>query len=97
MLSEPAKGLALIIASIFLLQLSLDLMQDHDDAEKEFQRECDPGYRALIGNMSSIDSELCSELDRQRSRQAIEFITSLAFFVITGLVGTVMVLPSNEN
>ena len=95
--SDTVKGFALVLCSILLLPLSLDLMQDHDDVETEYERECDLQYRALIGNVSTPDWGLCSELNEDRSRKATLFMASLGLFVITGLVGTAMVLPSNEN
>jgi len=95
--SDKVKGFALLACSILLLPISLDLMQVHDDVEREYERECDLQYRALIGNVSTPDWGLCTELDEDRSRKAAMFMTSLGFFVLTGLVGTVMVLPSNEN
>ncbi len=95
--SDIVKGFALVLCSILLLPLSLDLMQDHDDVETEYERECDLQYRALTGNASSPDWGLCSELNEDRSRKATLFMASLGLFVLTGLVGTVMVLPSNEN
>jgi len=95
--SDKVKGFALLACSILLLPISLDLMQVHDDVEREYERECDLQYRALIGNVSTPDWGLCTELDEDRSRKAALFMTSLGFFVLTGLVGTVMVLPSNEN
>ncbi len=97
MASDKVKGFALLACSILLLPISLDLMQVHDDVEREYERECDLQYRALIGNVSTPDWGLCTELDEDRSRKAAMFMTSLGFFVLTGLVGTVMVLPSNEN
>lgn len=95
--SDTVKGFALVLCSILLLPLSLDLMQDHDDVETEYERECDLQYRALIGNVSTPDWGLCSELNEDRSRKATLFMASLGLFVLTGLVGTAMVLPSNEN
>jgi len=97
LLSDPTKGFALIACSIVLLSFSLELMQNHDDAEREYERECDPQYRAMNGNVSTPDWGLCSELDDIRSRKATSFMTSLAAFVLTGLMGTVMLLPGDEN
>lgn len=97
MLSDMVKGFALVSCSILLLPLSLDLMQDHDDVESEYERECDLQYRALIGNVSTPDWDYCRELDADRSRKATLFMTSLGLFVLTGLVGTAMVFPSNED
>jgi len=95
--SDITKGFALIACSIFLLPLSLELMQDHDDVEREYERECDLQYRALVNNVSTPDWVLCNQLDDDRSRKAALFMTALLMFVLTGLIGTVMVLPSNEN
>ena len=97
MLSDSVKGFALVAISVFLLPLSLDLMQGHDDVEREYEKECDLQYRALIGNVSTPDWGLCSELDETRSRKATSFMVSLAAFVLSGLIGTVMLLPGDEN
>ncbi len=95
--SDSTKGFALIAFSIVLLSFSLELMQNHDDAETEYEKECDLQYRAMNGNVSSPDWGLCSELDEARSRKATSFMASLAAFVLTGLMGTVMLLPGDEN
>jgi len=95
--SDSTKGFALIACSIVLLSFSLELMQNHDDAETEYEKECDLQYRAMNGNVSSPDWGLCSELDEARSRKATSFMASLAAFVLTGLMGTVMLLPGDEN
>ena len=97
MLSDSVKGFALVAISVLLLPLSSDLMQDHDDVEREYEKECDLQYRALIGNVSTPDWGLCSELDEDRSRKAALFMTSVVAFVLTGLIGTALLLPSNEN
>ena len=97
MLSNPIKGFALIVCSIVLLSFSLELMQNIDDAEREYERECDPQYRALKGNLSTPDWGLCSELDETRSRKATSFMVSLAAFVLSGLIGTAILLPGDEN
>ena len=72
-------------------------MQNHDDAEREYDRECDLQYRAMNGNVSTPDWGLCSELDDIRSRKVTSFMASLAAFVLSGLMGTVMLLPGDEN
>jgi len=95
--SDSTKGFALIACAIVLLSLSLELMQNHDDADREYERECDLQYRALNGNVSTPDWAVCSELEDTRSRKAISFMASLAAFVISGLMGTVMLLPGDEN
>ena len=95
--SDSIKGFALICCSIVLLSFSLELMQNHDDAEREYERECDLQYRAMNGNVSTPDWDLCSELDEARSRKATSFMGALAAFVLTGLSGTVMLLPGDED
>jgi len=95
--SDSTKGFALIACSIVLLSFSLQLMQNHDDAETEYEKECDLQYRAMNGNVSTPDWGLCSELDEARTRKATSFMASLAAFVLTGLMGTVMLLPGDEN
>ena len=95
--SDSTKGFALIACSIVLLSFSLELMQNHDDAERVNESECDLQYRAMNGNVSTPDWGLCSELDDIRSRKATSFMASLAAFVLSGLMGTVMLLPGDEN
>ena len=95
--SDSIKGFALIALSIVLLSFSLELMQNHDDAEREYERECDLQYRALNGNVSTPDWGLCSELDETRSRKPTAFMGALSAFVLSGLMGTVMILPGDEN
>ncbi len=95
--SDSTKGFALIACSIVLLSFSLELMQNHDDAETEYEKECDLQYRSMNGNVSTPDWGLCSELDEARTRKATSFMASLAAFVLTGLMGTVMLLPGDEN
>jgi len=97
LIPDSIKGFALVACSVLLLPLTLDLMQDHDDVEREYEEECDLQYRALVGNVSTPDWALCSELDDARSTRAAWFMTSLAAFVLTGLIGTAMLLPGNEN
>ena len=36
--SETIKGLALVVCSFLLFPVSLDLMQDHDDAMNDYDR-----------------------------------------------------------
>ncbi len=95
--SDSTKGFALIACSIVLLSFSLELMQNHDDAEREYDRECDLQYRAMNGNFSTPDSGLCSELDDIRSRKATSFMGALAAFVLTGLIGTTLILPGSKE
>ena len=97
MLSDSVKGFSLVACSILLLSLSLDSMQDIDDVENEFERECDPMFRSLIGNYSAIDAETCDQLDKERSRKLAVFSATLATFVITGLIGAAMLLPSTRD
>ena len=72
-------------------------MQNHDDAESEYERECDLQYRALNGNVSTPNWGLCIELDENRSRKATSFMVSLAAFVLSGLIGTTLILPGSEE
>ena len=95
--SDSTKGFALIACSIVLLSLSLELMQNHDDAEREYESECALQHRAMDNNFSTPDWGRCSELDDTRSRKATSFMVSLAAFVLSGLMGTVMLLPGDEN
>ena len=95
--SETIKGLALVVCSFLLFPVSLDLMQDHDDAMNDYDRECDPTYRALTGNSSAPDQALCNSLEKAITKKARVFMAGLAAFILTGLVGLAMVLPANES
>ena len=95
-MSDSMKGLALIACSMVLLPASLELMQDQDDVEREYETECDLQYRSLTGNYSTPDADLCSELNDERSTKATMFMLSLAAFVVTGLVGLVLLLPGED-
>ena len=97
LLSESTQGFALVACSVLLLSLSLGLMQDQDDTERDYEKECDPAFRALIGNFSTPDSERCSELEAARASGAARFMISVGAFILTGLIGTAMLLPTNEN
>ena len=97
--SDALKGFALVACSLVLFPVSLDLMQEWDDVEREYERECDPQYRALMGNLSSPDKALCDQLAYDRPKALIAFAGSLTLFVVTGLVGLIMIMPdfNSEN
>ncbi len=97
LLSESTQGFALVSCSVLILPLSLGLMQALDETERDYETECDPTYRALVGNVSTPDSERCSELETARASGAARFMTSVGAFILTGLIGTAMLLPTNEN
>ena len=97
MLSESTQGFALVACSVLLLPLSLGLMQALDETERDYEKECDLTYRALVGNVSTPEPERCSELDAARASGAARFMTSVGAFILTGLIGTAMLLPTNEN
>ena len=87
-------GLVLIGCALLLFPLMMDLMQEHDDAVREHQRECDMGYRLLVLNtVQSPDPVLCEELEGEKARKITYFLGSMGLFVVTGVGGLVMVLP----
>ena len=96
-LTDFNKGIALIVVAVIMTSTALDLMVTHDEAEKEYERECDLQYRSLIGNTSTPDAELCSELDVNRSRLATKFFGALALSTVVSLTGVVMLFPSEEG
>ena len=72
----------------------MNLMQEHDDAVKEHERECDMEYRLLVLNtIESPDPVLCEELEGEKARKITYFLGSMGLFVVTGVGGLVMVLP----
>ena len=54
--NDARNGIFLIALSLFLLPVMMDLMQHHDDASDEYERECDVNYRILVlDNNDPID------------------------------------------
>ena len=91
-------GFILIGCSILLFPMMMDLMQEHDDAVREHERECDMDYRLLVLDIHDPpDSALCNELEEEKSHRVSYFLGSLALFVLTGLGGLVMVLPYEDS
>jgi hypothetical protein len=87
-------GLVLIGCALLLFPLMMNLMQEHDDAVKEHERECDMEYRLLVLNtIESPDPVLCEELEGEKARKITYFLGSMGLFVVTGVGGLVMVLP----
>lgn len=87
-------GLVLIGCALLLFPLTMNLMQEHDDAVKEHERECDMEYRLLVLNtIESPDPVLCEELEGEKARKITYFLGSMGLFVVTGVGGLVMVLP----
>ena len=87
-------GFVLIGCALLLFPMTMDLMQKHDDAVKEHERECDMEYRLLVLNtIESPDPVLCEELEGEKARKITYFLGSMGLFVVTGVGGLVMVLP----
>ena len=87
-------GFVLIGCALLLFPLMMDLMQEHDDAVKEHERECDMEYRLLVLNtIESPDPVLCGELEDEKARKTTYFLGSVGLFVVSGVGGLVMVLP----
>ena len=42
------KGLVLIALAVVMFPVMMDMMQQHDDAVREHERECDMEYRLLV-------------------------------------------------
>ena len=91
-------GFVLIGCSILLFPMMMDLMQEHDDVVREYERECDMNYRHLVLNiLEAPDWVLCNELEQEKSQRVSYFLGSLALFVLSGLGGLVMVMPYEES
>ena len=96
-LNDSSKGIALIAISILLVPSVSNLMSSHDQAEREYEQECDLQYRAISGNISTPDAGRCSELDASRAQLASKFFGVLALSIIVSLSGIVMLFPSTEG
>ena len=91
-------GFVLIGCSLLLFPMMMDLMQEHDDVVREYERECDMDYRFLVLDIiEAPDWVLCNELEQEKSQRVSYFLGSLALFVLSGLGGLVMVLPYEES
>ena len=91
-------GFVLIGCAMLLFPVMMDMMQEHDDAVKEHERECDMDYRTLVLHTVELpDPVLCNELEGEKSRSVSFFLGSLTLFVLSGLGGLVMVLPHEES
>ncbi len=96
--SETRNGLLLIAISLVMLPVTMDLMQYHDDASDEYERECDINYRIyVLDNNDPIDGALCLEIEDEMSKRLVYFIGSIAILVLSGLCGIALVLPQGEN
>ena len=83
---------------MLLFPVMMDMMQGHDDAVKEHERECDMDYRLLVlDTIVPPDPVLCNELEEEKSLRVSYFLGSLALFVLSGLGGLVMVLPYDDS
>tara|TARA_B100001750_G_C15399153_1_gene541693 strand:+ start:203 stop:520 length:318 start_codon:yes stop_codon:yes gene_type:complete len=91
-------GFVLIGSALLLFPLTMNLMQEHDDAVREHERECDMEYRLLVlDTIESPDSVLCEELEGEKARKTTYFLGSLGMFVVSGVGGMVMVLPYDDR
>ena len=96
--SETRNGLLRIAISLVMLPVTMDLMQYHDDASDEYERECDINYRIyVLDNNDPIDGAVCEELEDEMSKRLVYFIGSIAILVLSGLCGIALVLPQGEN
>ena len=60
-------GFVLIGCAMLLFPVMMDMMQEHDDAVKEHERECDMNYRSLVLHTDeSPDPVLCKELGEEK-------------------------------
>ena len=96
--SETRNGLLLIAISLVMLPVTMDLMQYHDDASDEYERECDINYRIyVLDNNDPIDGALCLEIEDEMSKRLVYFIGSIAILVLSGLCGIALVLTKRET
>ena len=96
--NDAKKGLVLIALAVVMFPVMMDMMQQHDDAVREHERECDMEYRLLVlDTIESPDAALCEELEDEMSVRVSYFIGSLGLFVLFGIGGLVLVLPYDNN
>ena len=96
--SETRNGILLIAISLMMLPMMMDLMQYHDEASDEYERECDVTYRIIVlENNDPIDAERCEEIEEKMSKRLNYFIGSMVIFVLSGLCGIALILPQGDN
>ena len=95
---EMASGLAIVSLAVLMFPFTLQMMQEHDDTVREHERECDTEYRLLVlDTIVPPDPVLCDELEEVKSRKARHFLGSLLLFVVSGVGGLAMLLPSGDS
>ena len=95
---DTKRGLILIALAVAMFPVMMDMMQQHDDAVREHERECDTEYRLLVlATIESPDAALCEELEDEMSARVSYFIGALALFMLFGIGGLVLVLPYDDN
>ena len=96
--NDTKKGLVLIALAVVMFPVMMDMMQQHDDAVREHERECDMQYRLLVlDTIEAPDAALCGEREDEVSGRVSYFIGSLGLFVLFGIGGLVLVLPYDDN
>ena len=95
---DTKRGFVLIALAVVMFPVMMDMMQQHDDAVREHERECDMEYRLLVlDTIESPDAALCEELEDEMSVRVSYFIGSLGLVVLFGIGGLVLVLPYDNN
>ena len=95
---DAKRGLVLIALAVAMFPVMMDMMQQHDDAVREHERECDMEYRLLVlDTIESPDAAFCEDLEDEKSVRVSYFTGSLALFVLFGIGGLVLVLPYDDN
>jgi len=95
---DAKRGLVLIALAVAMFPVMMDMMQQHDDAVREHERECDMEYRLLVlDTIESPDAAFCEDLEDEKSVRVSYFMGSLALFVLFGIGGLVLVLPYDDN
>lgn len=95
--SDPLRGFLLVLLSIILLALSADSIYRLDEANMEYEKECDIEYRAVMGNFTIPDSGNCDLLLDAKSQATLRFIALISLFLVSSLAGLATFLTPRED
>ncbi len=95
--NETKKGASLVVLSIVLLFVSIESIERLDDANKEYEKECDVSYRTIMGNFTTPEQGNCDLLLDAKSTRTLEFLATLSLFLVTSLAGLATLLTPDEN
>lgn len=97
MRSDPLRGFLLVLLSIVFFVLSVDSIYRLDEANTQYEKECDIEYRAVMGNFTIPDTGSCELLLDAKSQATLRFIALISLFLVSSLAGLTTLLTPRED